>query len=402
MTPSLDRMRNLDEADVTGKTVLVRADLNVPMKDGVVTDTTRIDRVLPTIRSLTNRGAKVVLLSHWGRPKGVRSEELSLRPVADKLAGMLDGTSVTFIEDCIGDVAKAHIATMENGAVALTENIRFYTGEEKNDADFANALAALGDIYVNDAFSASHRAHASIEAITKILPAYPGYLMRAEVGALSIALENPDKPVTAVVGGAKVSTKIPLLANLAAKVDRIIVGGGMANTFLQAQGYSVGKSLSEPDFADTVKEIIEKAAENGCEIALPVDAVVASEFKANAENSVYPVDGVPEDGMILDVGPQSVAKFKNDLEASRTLLWNGPLGAFELEPFGQGTFALARDAANLTKTGSLKTIAGGGDTVAALNAAGVADNFTYVSTAGGAFLEWLEGRDLPGVVALTT
>lgn len=400
--PSLDKMRNLEDADVAGKRVLMRADLNVPMADGVVSDATRIERVLATIKGLTGRGAKVIILSHWGRPKGVRCGELTLRPVAEKLVSLLPEINVSFIEDCIGETAANGIAAMADGDVALLENIRFHGGEESNDESFARGLAELGDIYVNDAFSASHRAHASIEAITKILPAYPGLLMKAEVSALSRALGNPQKPVTAIVGGAKVSTKIPLLANMALKVDRLIIGGGMANTFLHAQGHGVGKSLCEPDFADMVQDIMAKAADSGCEISLPVDAVVATEFKAGASSSVCGVDDVPDDAMILDVGPQSVAKFKEQLAASKTLLWNGPLGAFEIDPFGEGTFAVAREAANLTKTGSLVTIAGGGDTVAALNAADVTSDFTYVSTAGGAFLEWLEGRDLPGVMALMT
>lgn len=399
--PVTERMRALEEADVFGKTVLMRADLNVPMKDGEVTDATRIERVIPTITDLTKRGAKVVILSHWGRPKGVRSPENSLKPVAAKLQTMLPETPVSFIEDCIGDVASAGVSAMTNGTVALLENIRFYASEEKNDTEFAKEIAGLGDLYVNDAFSASHRAHASIEAITKFLPSYPGKLMKAEVGALSLALEQPEKPVTAVVGGAKVSTKIPLLVNLVSKVDRVIVGGGMANTFFHAQGYNVGKSLCEPDFAETANEIMTKAAEQGCEISLPVDAVVATEFKAQADNQICALDEVPDDGLILDAGPKSVEKFKQDLAASKTLLWNGPIGAFELEPFGTGTFTLAAEAASLTKSGRIKSIAGGGDTVAALNAADAAKDFTYVSTAGGAFLEWLEGRELPGVVALT-
>jgi phosphoglycerate kinase len=392
--------RTIETADVAGKRVLMRADLNVPAKDGKVTDATRIERIVPTIDSLLKRGAKVVLMSHFGRPKGQRKPEYTLKPVADKLAELLSGTKVHFVEDCIGPVAEDCVGQARNGEVVVLENLRFYPGEEKNDAAFAQSLARLGDIYVNDAFSVSHRAHASTEAVAKLLPAYAGLSMMAELNALTAALEAPVRPVAALVGGAKVSTKIPILSNLAAKVQAFVIGGGMANTFLFAQGYKIGKSLCEPDFADTAREIMAKAAESGCEILLPTDVVVAKEFKAGAECSVHPVGEVPEDGMILDIGPASVEALKARLRECKTLLWNGPVGAFEIAPFGEGTFALARKAAALAKAGELVSVAGGGDTVAALNAAGVTNDFTYVSTAGGAFLEWLEGRTLPGVAVL--
>lgn len=390
----------IDEADVTGKRVLVRVDMNVPMRNGVVTDTNRIDRVLPSIRSLAAQGAKVIILSHFGRPKGKRVPEMSLRPVAEKMDALLQSADVRFVDDCVGADAEKAVAGMKNGDVVFLENLRFYPGEEANDPDFTRALASLGDVYVNEAFSSSHRAHASIEAITKLLPSYAGFLVAAEIDALTRALENPQRPVAAVVGGAKVSTKISVLTNLVTKFDCVIIGGGMANTFLHAQGVDVGKSLCETDFAGTAREIMEAAEKSGCEIMLPRDAVVAKELAAGAESEVCALDAIPADGMILDVGPETVLALSEKLGRLRTLLWNGPLGAFEVEPFGEGTFALARKAAQFTKEGKLVTVAGGGDTVAALNAAGVGKDFTYVSTAGGAFLEWLEGKDLPGVAAL--
>lgn len=392
--------RSIDEADVAGKRVLVRVDMNVPMRDGVITDTNRIDRVLPSIRSLAAQGAKVIILSHFDRPKGKRVPEMSLRPVAEKMDELLQSADVRFIDDCIGPEVEAAVGALKDGEVIFLENLRFHPGEEANDPEFTKAIASLGDIYVNEAFSSSHRAHASIEAITRLLPSYAGYLVAAEIDALSRALEVPQRPVAAVVGGAKVSTKISVLTNLVKKFDCVIIGGGMANTFLHAQGIDVGKSLCEKDFAGTALDIIDAAEKSSCEIMLPRDAVVAKEFAAGVPSEVCSLDAIPADGMILDVGPESVVALSAKLVTLRTLLWNGPLGAFEIEPFGEGTFALARKAAQLTKEGKLITIAGGGDTVAALNSAGVGKDFTYVSTAGGAFLEWLEGKELPGVAAL--
>ncbi len=399
---ALDKLRSTDGLDIAGKRILVRADLNVPTADGQVTDATRIERFLPTVEDFARRGAKVVILSHFGRPKGARVPEMTLKPVADKMRGLMDGTPVGFADDCIGEAAESAVAALENGQVVLLENLRFHEGEEKNDGGFAQSLARLGDIYVNDAFSCSHRAHASTAAIAEILPAYAGRSLMLEVSALRSALDNPARPVAAVVGGAKVSTKIPVLTNMVAKVDKLIIGGGMANTFLHAQGIGVGNSLCEPDFADTVEEILSRAAEMNCKILLPTDARVASEFKAGADIGTFDVANIPDDGMILDVGHATLANLNDEISDCRTLLWNGPLGAFEIEPFGEGTFGLAKKAAELTSSGQLATIAGGGDTVAALNAANVSDQFTYISTAGGAFLEWLEGRQLPGIVALTS
>ncbi|HXF54588.1 MAG TPA: phosphoglycerate kinase [Hyphomicrobiaceae bacterium] len=396
---NLDRLKTTDDLDVRGKRVLVRVDLNVPVKDGKVTDATRLERIVPTIRDLAGRGAKVVLLSHFGRPKEGRDPKLSLKPVAATL-GDLMGSSVRFVEDCIGDAARQAIAALAPGEVAVLENLRFHGGEEKNDPAFARALAELGDIYVNDAFSSAHRAHASTEGLAHLLPAYAGPAMIEEINALRAVLDRPQRPVGAVVGGAKVSTKIPILENLLAKVDKLIIGGGMANTFLQAQGIEVGKSLAESDFNDTARQILASATARGVEVVLPIDVVVAREFKAGAAHAATPIGEVPGDAMILDVGPRSVARLVAVITECRTLLWNGPLGAFEISPFGEGTFALAKAAAAQTKAGKLLSVAGGGDTVAALNAAGVTGDLTYVSTAGGAFLEWLEGRELPGVAAL--
>ena len=396
---NLDKLKPAANADVHGKRVLVRVDLNVPVKDGKVTDATRIDRVVPGIAALAKRGARVVVLSHFGRPKSGPEASLSLKPIADAMAKSL-GAPVAFADDCIGPNAKAAVDALKPGQVLVLENLRFHKGEEKNDPAFVKELAANGDVFVGDAFSCAHRAHASTEGLTHLMPSYAGPLMMEEINALRSALEKPQKPTAAVVGGAKVSTKIPVLENLMAKVDKLIIGGGMANTFLGAQGIAVGKSLSEPDFFATALDIIAKAKSKGCEIVLPVDAVVAAEFKAGAASKVVDISACPPDQMILDVGPKSVAHLSEVLNGCRTLLWNGPLGAFEIEPFGTGTFALAREAAALTKAGKLVSVAGGGDTVAALNVAGVADDFTYISTAGGAFLEWLEGRELPGVAAL--
>lgn len=395
---NLDKLKTTDGIDVAGKRVIVRADLNVPIKNGKVTDATRLERVVPGLKALSKRGAKVIVISHFGRPKGV-DPELSLRPVAQTLQELL-GRPVKFGEDSIGAAAEAVVQSLQDGDIAVLENLRFHKGEEKNDPEFASALAKLGDVFVGDAFSCAHRAHASTEGITHHLASYAGPLMMEEITALRTALEKPQRPTAALVGGAKVSTKIPVLMNLVAKVDKLIIGGGMANTFLQAAGTNVGKSLAEPEFAGTARDIISAAKDKGCEIILPVDAVIAREFKDGAASEVVQIDNVPSDAMILDVGPKSIAHVTKVLESTKTLLWNGPMGAFEISPFGEGTFAVARAAAALTKAGKLVSVAGGGDTVAALNAANVTSDFTYVSTAGGAFLEWLEGRELPGIAAL--
>ncbi len=396
---NLDKLETTAGLDVAGKRVLVRADLNVPAKDGKVTDATRLQRLVPGLVDLARRGGRVVVVSHFGRPKGGPDPEFTLRPIAEALA-RLAGRPVDFAEDCIGGTAEAVVASLQPGGIAVLENLRFHKGEEKNDPAFVAALAKLGDIYINDAFSAAHRAHASTEGLAHVLPAYAGPLMMEEIDALKLALEAPKRPTAAVIGGAKVSTKIPVLENLIAKVDKLIIGGGMANTFLQAQGIDVGKSLAEPEFHVMARKIMAAAAARGAEIVLPVDGVVAREFKAGAASSVVDVVATPADAMILDVGPRSVAHLIDVVKDCKTILWNGPLGAFEIAPFGEGTFALAREVARLTKAGQLVSVAGGGDTVAALNAAGVTADFSYVSTAGGAFLEWLEGRELPGVAAL--
>ena len=390
--------RTLDQADLKGKRVLVRVDLNVPMENGRITDATRIERVLPTLREISDKGGKVILLAHFGRPKG-RDPKESLRPVAEAVSGQL-GKPVAFAEDCIGEAAARAVDALKDGDVLLLENTRFHPGEEKNDPAFVEALAKLGDLYVNDAFSAAHRAHASTEGLARALPAYAGRSMQAELDALTKGLEAPKRPVVAIVGGAKVSTKIDLLENLVARVDALVIGGGMANTFVHAMGLGVGKSLAEKDLAATALRIIEKARDANCAIILPVDGVCAYEFKAGAENLTYGIDAIPEDRMILDIGSQSVERVNAAINDAATLVWNGPLGAFEIAPFDQGTVAAARHAAERTKSGKLVSVAGGGDTVAALNHAGVAESFTYVSTAGGAFLEWLEGKSLPGVEAL--
>ncbi|WP_199091866.1 phosphoglycerate kinase [Bosea sp. ASV33] len=390
--------RTLDDADLAGKRVLVRVDLNVPMEDGKVSDTTRIDRILPTIREIADKGGKVVLLAHFGRPKG-RDDKNSLRQVVPALTQAL-GRPVTFVEDCIGDdVAKA-LTAARNGDVLLLENTRFHAGDERNDPDFVKALAANGDLYVNDAFSAAHRAHASTEGLAHVLPAYAGRTMQAELEALSAGLDNPARPVMAIVGGAKVSTKLDLLGNLVRKVDILAIGGGMANTFLAARGVAIGKSLCEHDLVGTAREIEEKAKAAGCEILLPVDALVAREFKAHPSYRVVPVGEVEADEMILDAGPLSIAEVVLRLDKVKTLVWNGPFGAFELPPFDTATVAVAKAAAKRVKAGELVAVAGGGDTVAAMNHAGVAGDLSYVSTAGGAFLEWMEGKALPGVEAL--
>ncbi len=395
----MNAFRTLDSADLKGKRVLLRVDLNVPMENGKVGDATRIDRVLPTITEIADKGGKVVLLAHFGRPKGGPDEANSLRPVAAAVGERL-GRPVGFASDCVGEVAAKAIAGMKDGDVLLLENTRFHKGEEKNDPAFVAELAKLGDVYVNDAFSAAHRAHASTEGVAHKLPAYAGRAMQAELEALTLALGAPKRPVAAIVGGAKVSTKLDLLGNLVKKVDILIIGGGMANTFLFAQGKAVGKSLCERDLADTARSIIEAARAVNCRIVLPVDATVAKEFKAHAPSRFVDVDHVADDEMILDIGPKSIVAVEEALAHAKTLVWNGPFGAFETPPFDAATMQIARTAAFLTVDAKLKSVAGGGDTVAALAAAGVVEEFTYVSTAGGAFLEWMEGKALPGVEAL--
>ncbi len=388
-----------DIGAIGGKRVLLRVDLNVPVADGKVSDTTRIERIVPTLDELSKKGAKVILLAHFGRPKGAPSPEFSLDPIAHTVSAMI-GKPVAFAADCIGAEAAAAVARMKDGDILLLENTRFHKGEEKNDPDFARALAANGDLYVNDAFSAAHRAHASTEGLAHLLPAYAGRAMQAELEALEKGLGNPVKPVIAIVGGAKVSTKIDLLMNLVKKVNALVIGGGMANTFLAARGTDVGKSLCEHDLAATAKQIMIEAATAGCALILPSDAVVAREFKAGAASETVAIDKVPADAMILDVGDRTVATVNEWIDRAATLVWNGPLGAFEIAPFDRATVAAAKHAATRTKAGKLVSVAGGGDTVAALNHAGAADDFTYVSTAGGAFLEWMEGKPLPGVDVL--
>jgi len=394
----MSNFRTLDDADVTGKRVLVRVDLNVPMDNGRVTDTTRLERIAPTIAEISDKGGKVILLAHFGRPKG-RDAKDSLKPVAVELAKVIK-RNVTFAENCIGEPAEKAVAAMKDGDILCLENTRFHKEEEKNDPAFVAQLAMLGDIWVNDAFSAAHRAHASTEGLGHKLPAYAGRTMQAELDALNKALEAPKKPVIAIIGGAKVSTKIDLLENLVKKVDALVIGGGMANTFLHAQGINVGKSLAEKDLAATALRILEKAEAANCAIILPVDATVAFHFEANAPSHAYGLDAIPADGMILDVGPRSIERIHAAIDDAATLVWNGPVGAFELMPFDHGTVVAAKYAAQRTKLGKLVSVAGGGDTVAALNHAGVGGDFTYVSTAGGAFLEWMEGKPLPGVEVL--
>ena len=394
--------KTLDDIDVAGKRVFLRADLNVPMRDGAVSDATRISRLAPTITELADKGAIVIVASHFGRPKGEPVPDMSLAPLAGPLSAALGGRNVSFANDCIGAEAQKVVGAAKGGDVVLLENLRFHEGEELNDPDFAAELAKLADIYVNDAFSAAHRAHASTEALAHLLPAAAGRMMQAELDALDSALGSPERPVGAIVGGAKVSTKLDLLGNLVGKVDMLAIGGAMANTFLHALGTDVGKSLCEHELADTALEILGLADEAGCQIILPSDAVVAREFAEGAPSEVVPVGAVPGDMMILDIGPGSANGLAAKLSDLKTLVWNGPLGAFEVPPFDAGTVMVARVAADLTRAGALKTVAGGGDTVAALVAADVLDDFSYVSTAGGAFLEWLEGKELPGVAALET
>jgi phosphoglycerate kinase len=389
-----------DLTDIAAKRVLVRVDLNVPVADGKVTDATRIERVAPTILELAKKGAKVILLAHFGRPKGEPVADMSLSLIVSAVNQVL-GQKILFASDCIGPEAEQAIAHMKNGDILLLENTRFHKGEEKNDPAFTEALARNGDIFVNDAFSAAHRAHASTEGLAHHLPAYAGRTMQEELEALEKGLGNPTRPVVAIVGGAKVSTKIDLLQNLVKRVDALVIGGGMANTFIAAQGIDVGKSLCEHDLAETARKIMTEAAASNCAIVLPVDGVIAREFKAGAANEVVDIDKIPADAMVLDVGPKSVAAVNDWISKASTLVWNGPLGAFEIEPFDKATVSAAKHAAAQTKAGKLTSVAGGGDTVAALNHAGVADDFSYVSTAGGAFLEWMEGKDLPGVSVLS-
>jgi phosphoglycerate kinase len=394
------RFKTLDDLDVKGRRVLLRADLNVPMKDGRVSDTTRIDRLAPTVAELARKGARVVLMSHFGRPKGRRVPEMSLAPLAGPVSAALGGGQVIFAEDCIGPAALEVVGTLGDGEVALLENLRFHAGEEANDPAFAQDLAKLGDLYVNDAFSAAHRAHASVEALARLLPAAAGRLMQAELEHLAEVLESPARPVAAIVGGAKVSTKLDLLGNLVQRVDMLVIGGGMANTFLNALGVAVGRSLCEHDMAETARSIVERAKAARCDLVLPTDAQVAAALEAGAPNRTVSIKEVPAAEMILDVGPASAAHVARRLGECRTLVWNGPLGCFEVSPFDAGTNAVAQAAAEQTRAGRLLSVAGGGDTVAALIHAGVAEDFSYVSTAGGAFLEWLEGKTLPGVAAL--
>ncbi len=391
--------KTLDDMDLKGKVVLTRVDINVPVENGIVTDTTRIDKIAPTVKDILARGGKPVLLAHFGRPKGKPVPEMSLRVTLPALEAAL-GRRVIFAEDCIGAPAKQAVAAMQPGDVVLLENTRFHPGEEKNDPSLAAALAALGHAYVNDAFSAAHRAHASTEGIARLLPSAAGRLMEVELNALEAALGNPVRPLGAVVGGAKVSTKLDLLGNLVEKVNHLVIGGGMANTFLVAKGVEVGASLAERDMADTARAILAKAIETGCAVHLPVDVVVAREFREGATSQTVPVTACPSDAMILDAGPRTVEAIGKVFESCRTLIWNGPLGAFEIAPFDAATNAAARKAADLTRAGKIVSVAGGGDTVAALNKAGVAGDFTFISTAGGAFLEWMEGKELPGVAAL--
>ncbi|MBH62237.1 MAG: phosphoglycerate kinase [Alphaproteobacteria bacterium] len=390
----------LDDIEVAGKRVLVRADLNVPMRDGQVTDATRIERLVPTLQHLRDQGARIIVMSHFGRPKGKVDAALSLRPLSEALSTALDGLVIQFADDCVGVAASEKSDKLQDGDVLLLENLRFHPGEESNDAEFAAALAALGDIYIDDAFSCAHRAHASVAALAELLPAGAGRGMQAELDALEKALGSPDRPVAAIVGGAKVSTKLDLLQNMISKVDFLVIGGAMANTFLQAQGLDVGKSLHEPELAETARDVVAAAERASCEIALPTDVVIAATLSEGAPCDVVEVGSVPADMMILDIGPISAAHLGKRLAECRTLVWNGPLGAFEIPPFDAATNAVAADAARLTKAGELLSVAGGGDTVAALAHAGVAEDFTYMSTAGGAFLEWLEGKPLPGVAAL--
>ena len=392
--------QSLKSMDVKGKTVLLRADLNVPRNGNTVTDTTRIDRLKPTITYLNKQGAKTLILSHFGRPEGERNPEMSVAFLTSALEKSWD-LPVSFAQDCIGERAQNAVDNAKPGDIVLLENVRFHPGEKKNDPDFAKALASLGDIYVNDAFSASHRAHASTEGIAAFLPSAAGLLMEEELNALNAALENPKKPVLAVAGGSKISTKLGLLENLVTKVDFLVLGGGMANTFLHARGIKMGKSLCETDMAETARKITKKADESRCEIILPQDVVVATELKENAEHTTVDIYGIPEDHMAIDIGDKTIAYITEKVKSCRTVVWNGPMGVFEIKPFDTGTNAVAKIVAEQSKSGACTSVAGGGDTVAALENAGTSADFSYISTAGGAFLEWLEGKELPGVAALS-
>ena len=397
----MPQFRTLDALDPRGRRILVRADLNLPVKDGQITDRTRIERLVPTIRELSHKGGRVVVCSHFDRPKGKVVPSMSLRPMAEALGEAL-GRPVAFVEDCLGPVAEAAVAALADGDVLLLENTRFHAGEEANDPGMAAALARLADAYVNDAFSAAHRAHASTEGVAHLLPSYAGRLMQAELEALDAALGNPSRPVVAIVGGAKVSTKLDLLGNLSRRVDVLVIGGAMANTFLAAQGHAMGRSLQEAEMHGTALRMLAEAAEAHCEVVLPVDLVVAAEFAANAPSRTVGIDAVPDGMMALDVGPETVALVEQRLRKASTVVWNGPFGAFEIPPFDAATVAVAATVAGLTVSAGLKSIGGGGDTVSALKHAGVMERMTYVSSAGGAFLEWLEGKTLPGVAALMT
>ena len=397
----MPQFRTLDALDPRGRRILVRADLNLPVKDGQITDRTRIERLVPTIRELSHKGGRVVVCSHFDRPKGKVVPSMSLRPMAEALGEAL-GRPVAFVEDCLGPVAEAAVAALADGDVLLLENTRFHAGEEANDPGMAAALARLADAYVNDAFSAAHRAHASTEGVAHLLPSYAGRLMQAELEALDAALGNPSRPVVAIVGGAKVSTKLDLMGNLSRRVDVLVIGGAMANTFLAAQGHAMGRSLQEAEMHGTALRMLAEAAEAHCEVVLPVDLVVAAEFAANAPSRTVGIDAVPDGMMALDVGPETVALVEQRLRKASTVVWNGPFGAFEIPPFDAATVAVAATVAGLTVSAGLKSIGGGGDTVSALKHAGVVERMTYVSSAGGAFLEWLEGKTLPGVAALMT
>jgi phosphoglycerate kinase len=396
----MPKFRTLDDIDVRGKRVLLRADLNVPMKNGIVTDMTRIERLAPTIEALIGKGAKVIVMSHFGRPEGKRNAAFSLRPLVAPLGRAISGRDVVFAEDCIGEEAKRVVSALKPGQVALLENLRFHKEEEANSPDFARALAELGDVYVDDAFSAAHRAHASIDALARLLPNAAGKLMQAELTALTAALETPRRPVLALIGGAKVSTKLDLLRFLVGKMDILVVAGAMANTFFVAEGRRIGRSLCERDLVDSAHETLLLAHQRNCRVVLPEDVVIAAALEPGIASRTVGITEVPSDMMILDVGPVTVTRIAGLLEEARTLVWNGPLGAFETPPFDRGTVAVAKKIGALTRAGKLLSVAGGGDTVAALDAARVSGELSYVSTAGGAFLEWLEGRELPGVSAL--
>lgn len=400
MTQHIKTLQDLPQ-NLSGQRILLRGDLNVPVQNGEITDTARIERLKPTITALKNRGARIIVLSHFGRPKGEKNSEYSLSFMVPTLEQYW-GTPVSFCDDIKAESNAGHINAMHDGTVCLLENTRFYDGEESNDADFARSLAHLGDLFVNDAFSAAHRAHASTEGLAHFLPSYAGLLMEEELNALSQALEKPERPVVAVVGGAKISTKLDLLANMIKKVDTLILGGGMANTFLKAKGVEIGKSLCEDDMLDTARTIMARAKDENCELILPIDVVQAEKFEANCAHETVTIDNISANMMVLDAGPQTIEICKQALNNSKTLVWNGPMGAFEISPFQEGTVALAAHAGSLTQDNKLRSVAGGGDTVSALKMANVLDKFSYISTAGGAFLEWLEGKDLPGVAALKT